>query len=444
MKTNRKLEREIWLCPEMDKYDKETYPMFEESEVRKVLKRPTGYGEECNFMPYIRENNGIVYIDLYFVDKSGFISRFIIREGYRLIEWQEKDFLSYLSGIKNWDSCRKLYEMTVSLFPNWNLSLSRIMPFTILGQLYFSSHHSGPREILYKAGLTTLAWNLSKFESCNIYGTTPEEIMGHGLSIKALRIMDNLYDYEFSDAYLNKFAETYNKFSDYIGRTLPTDNQYEYLMSICTEGTVFSKLGFNRRLYNVLDDDCMAFEDYRKYYEILEEHPELKTKWIPEVSGIDDVICGLNMLIKNTDNIQVSYQNRWIEDHLLFEYSNNKYMIIMPKTGWEVFLEASRQHNCLMTLAELHSTSKTTILFLRKKDNPNKNFVTIELCNNRIKQAKAFCNEDPDDEVFEFLLEYSDAKNLYLEERTNKKRWEGRDVDEEFFKYIDSRNNMAA
>ena len=50
-----------------------------------------------------------------------------------------------------------------------------------------------------------------------------------------------------------------------------------------------------------------------------------------------------------------------------------------------------------------YCNSLTDIYFLRKVDSPNKSFVTVEVNNNRVVQAKAKYNEDVSKETQKFL-----------------------------------------
>lgn len=84
----------------------------------------------------------------------------------------------------------------------------------------------------------------------------------------------------------------------------------------------------------------------------------------------------------------------------------------MPKDGFELCLEAINQRNCLMDYIEPHAVANTTILFLRKRKNPKKSFVTIEILNNEISQVYAKCNALPEASVYAFLEMYSKKMGL--------------------------------
>lgn len=58
--------------------------------------------------------------------------------------------------------------------------------------IYYASHRSGSREILYKAGLVNVAYNMKQLPMVNLGGSTVSAIIGHNLPIKLLRILNQL------------------------------------------------------------------------------------------------------------------------------------------------------------------------------------------------------------------------------------------------------------
>ena len=87
----------------------------------------------------------------------------------------------------------------------------------------------------------------------------------------------------------------------------------------------------------------------------------------------------------------------------------------MPQDGVDMCIEAIHQRNCLMDYIELYAAGNTTILFLRRKMNPDDSFVTIEVSNNVICQLYAKYNTLPDKKVYMFLETYSKIKGLYYD-----------------------------
>jgi hypothetical protein len=62
-----------------------------------------------------------------------------------------------------------------------------------------------------------------------------------------------------------------------------------------------------------------------------------------------------------------------------FEYSDDEFMIIAPKSASDVINEGVNQRNCVGAYVNRVIDGQTVILFLRRKDNPEKSLVTIEI-----------------------------------------------------------------
>ena len=80
---------------------------------------------------------------------------------------------------------------------------------------------------------------------------------------------------------------------------------------------------------------------------------------------------------------------------------------IMPESSIDMCKEAISQGNCLMEYLEDHASGETTILFIRRSENPSLSFVTMEVKDWIVKQVYGKYNSIPSREVLEFLKEYS-------------------------------------
>lgn len=63
-------------------------------------------------------------------------------------------------------------------------------------------------------------------------------------------------------------------------------------------------------------------------------------------------------------------------------------------------------HNCLMTYVEPYINNDTTVLFMRKKDDVNTPFITIEIYKNELMQAYHRFNNDCTKEEANWVREY--------------------------------------
>lgn len=98
-----------------------------------------------------------------------------------------------------------------------------------------------------------------------------------------------------------------------------------------------------------------------------------------------------------------------------YEFKYKELMIIPPKDSSEIIVEGKMQHICVGGYAERHSNGDTSILFIRKVDNPNKPFYTVEIKDNEVVQVRGKRNCDPTEEVREFM-------EVFEKERLNNKK----------------------
>lgn len=99
-----------------------------------------------------------------------------------------------------------------------------------------------------------------------------------------------------------------------------------------------------------------------------------------------------------------------------YECSFGDYQFIYPKSTQEIKDEAVQQNNCVASYIDSVIDGKCHIMFLRKKDLPDKSLVTIEIKDNVIVQAKRKFN----DPVSEDEQKVIDAWNKRFSKRKEK------------------------
>ena len=88
------------------------------------------------------------------------------------------------------------------------------------------------------------------------------------------------------------------------------------------------------------------------------------------------------------------------------KYEDDEY-VIFPADSIESLLEESRmQHNCVRTYCIDYSYNKTQIYLMRKKNFLKKSFVTIEVKNGKVVQARAKYNEAVNEEVLRVIKDW--------------------------------------
>ncbi|OUP21428.1 hypothetical protein B5F29_02800 [Lachnoclostridium sp. An196] len=409
--------REEWNkeCPVTDCGDYAQYPLQDCILMRQMERDFDGAGQHCFVFGYVRETReGVPFVDLYVWDpgiRPQKYRRFVIREGYRLSGDDLKSFLTYAEK-------KDLFMGTMSMsclrldvgnrFPGWNIV--RAFPSgagEMLEHLYFASHRSGPLEILYKSGLDEIAYHIRKIPAARPEGKRPAEIIGHGVPLKLLRILNNpeLVENLYNEKTMEECVAVYKLFAPYMEGTLPTEIQWNYLKDLYFNEGIHAAERFNRCLYKAMGDILIDFP--------VRQPLPVRNR---QLHGFRRAPLMFNReaIIKDADK---KIRERKRRDRY-YEYENKDYKIILPENAADMFREADKQKNCLVQYISMHAERATTILFLRRVQRPGKSFVTMEVnCEQRITQIYCACNRDPDREVRKFVEEYAQEKGFHYEER---------------------------
>ena len=98
-----------------------------------------------------------------------------------------------------------------------------------------------------------------------------------------------------------------------------------------------------------------------------------------------------------------------------FLYDNDKFVITYPLSPADITNEGVVLRHCVKSYIDSISREETTILFLRKKEEPDKPYFTIEVTkNNKIRQIHGFsnCNLKKKSEEYKFVKEWARKNNL--------------------------------
>lgn len=125
--------------------------------------------------------------------------------------------------------------------------------------------------------------------------------------------------------------------------------------------------------------------------------------------------------IKYNNNLEIMRKAKArVKELQKYNYKANGLLIRGPKDSQEIIEEGKVQHICVGGYAERHADGKTTILFIRKVDNPNESFYTVEVSkDNEVVQVRGKRNCDPTPEVEEFIKMFKENK-LKLNKKKNK------------------------
>ena len=104
-----------------------------------------------------------------------------------------------------------------------------------------------------------------------------------------------------------------------------------------------------------------------------------------------------------------------MEQRKQLEYESKGLMIRQPATFNEIVAEGAVLHHCVGGYAERHSLGKLHIMFIRRKDDPEEPYYTMEVdTKGEIVQVRGDHNCDPTEEVAELISSYKDyLKKLF-------------------------------
>ncbi len=91
-------------------------------------------------------------------------------------------------------------------------------------------------------------------------------------------------------------------------------------------------------------------------------------------------------------------------------YEDEDYVIYPASSIEDLIKESQDQHNCVRTYGEKVASVDSEIYFMRKKSDLNHSFVTIEVIDKKVVQARCKYNEDPSEDIWKVIEKWE--KNL--------------------------------
>ena len=140
---------------------------------------------------------------------------------------------------------------------------------------------------------------------------------------------------------------------------------------------------------------------------------KLSEKYPKSLKLIHDILTmNYNSMVKESnkkafDEMHEDWKNK-------YEYHNDEFTIIAPKTPNDIVLEGSNQSNCVASYVDSVRDKKCVILFLRRTKMQEVSEVTLEIRGNKLVQAKSFANHSINKEHKEFLETWAKKKNIIL------------------------------
>lgn len=426
--TQKTKKREAFRCPETNGSDYERYPLVSEGDFMMMEQDFFSDTSIVRVFPFFRKvDEETWFIELYFWDIMLYpeqYKRFVICDGHRLPDSEEKCFLRYVRNshpVLDQGRLNHLYDVVCHIFPEWHFApYSKEQSRLALEHLYHVSHPSGAKEILYKAGLCNIAWNMDRValdeESHATLKNTPEYILGTRIPLRLLRILNQpqLIYKLFSREEIRKTIEVYRKYAGYITEELPSAMQWRYLTMLYDNSGTFANHGFLRSLYKRLTrtTNSHIFSLYEEFFAVREEIKDFWKVRIPDTGSVEALLENMRVVrdcLNERLQLDAAIRERSIEK---WDYEGEKYVVRIPDSFAGFLKESVDQKNCLIDCLKRHAEAKLTILFVRRKALADHSFVVMEVIDSEITQIHNACNGHPDKEVYAFIGEYAKSCGL--------------------------------
>lgn len=151
-----------------------------------------------------------------------------------------------------------------------------------------------------------------------------------------------------------------------------------------------------------------TFLEYLDYFQMAKEfHLDFKDKKVLYPKNLRESHDALYHQIEVVEDPILDEKIKQLSKVLaLNRYEDDTYLIY-PVSSMEELVEESRQQkNCVRTYCDRIAKYQCQIYFMRKKEELERSFVTIEVFRNKIMQARVKYNESPSEEVMHILRKW--------------------------------------
>ena len=378
--------------------------------------------------PYIDS----IYIE-YDIDREPMdILRFTIHEGYVWEKEYEEFFHDFfvkhrMCGFSG-GQLDKVYDYYNEKHPEWHLQRYLTKGTRLLDHIYNCQKENTAKEMLYKAGLDELAVNIDELDELNLIARKPSDLYD-GLSMRVLRSV-NCPDGAklISDKDRRAFIKMLNhKFPSLFDSRL-NDAQCRYMrflidgdLTIGEVGRLFGsrKPALSRIWTRSQYDTFMATDNIkRRIKELCAIYSSIDPIYENYIRNCKDPAEDLNIkqlefyLLLHREEYDKAIRRSNRERDYDWMERGDKYYVRYPQTINDFCRESLFMQNCLLTYVEAVKENDTTILFMRKADDVNTPFITIEIYMGELIQAYHRFNEDCTKEEADWIRDYCERHGI--------------------------------
>lgn len=334
----------------------------------------------------------------------------------------------------NYEAIDTIYKVYSEKYPDWKLRRYYTKPMRLLDHIYHCMRRGTAQEMLYKAGLDNLAANIEEIDEINLLSGKPSDIYG-GISMRALKALNCTEGaILLSTKYNRDFVkELQMRFPD-IFKEKMNDAQCKYLHYLIRGDLTVGEAG---RLFAAGKQKLMEVWVPSQYSMFIwkEVKSQAAIQEVEAITSIDPIYKEYVKKLHLKAATIIHNKLRELRYFLLYQREqydkeirrsnrsrnqdwqerNQGYVIRYPQTINDFCREAIYMCNCLLTYVDAYVNNDTTILFMRKMDDFNVPFITIEVFENKLMQAYHRFNEDCAPEEIEWICDYCNRHGIELD-----------------------------
>ena len=262
-----------------------------------------------------------------------------------------------------------------------------------------------------------------------------EQVFSSGVKVGDLRYASNAspniikfckkFDIPISDftcINYNKNPDFYNLLFS-LNTNISKDEKYSIINSTYYSDMILNqiKLGYNPKSLILYMDEIITYEalslnnfltNFKDYVYMMSRISPKKFDKYPR-----NLLTTHAIAVRNYNRFREEYNESLFKSKIKewMEFSYKDYTILYPKCTQDIKDEACQQHNCVASYIDSVIDGRCDIVFLRKKDNPDKSLVTVEVRNGKVVQSKGKHNSTPREDELYVLKKYEEYLTKQME-----------------------------
>ncbi len=407
-------------------------PAINESEIERAVSEAFEYGDRVALISFITT---VPYIDFLLVEICGptdnlyCLSRFTIHEGLywsreKEEEFEEKVLKTCYPLYFHSSDIDHIYHYYSSQHPQWHLKRYYTHEMRLLDHIHHCMTRNTIKELIYKANLDELAVRAPKSYEINLLASSPSEIYDN-VPMRILRAINTEYGAELlaKSEYREFLRELGGRYPDIFKEPL-NDAQCEYLLRLkkgeLTDEEIYRLFMAKRRRLGSM----WIRSQYLRFVQAeasREKIFELKKELMMVDSFFGDYISGMNMETLSELVYYLTTRRKELDREIRrsnrkrdYDWQERKdgFVVRYPQTVNDFCREAVYMSNCLLAYLEAYIENDTTIMFMRKEEDVNKPFITIEIHKGVLTQATHRFNEKCTESEMRWIREYCLRHNI--------------------------------